>query len=127
MNESEQALYDRISQFSFDDGNVELTFARRLARENGWTQAYTARVIDEYKRFAFLAVVANHPVTPSDQVDQVWHLHLTYTKSYWDQFCGGVLGTPRSPGSRSAETTKLGAPLPDLGVVNSPPMGTPWA
>ena len=93
MNASEQSLYDRIWQFSFDYGNEELTFARRLARDNGWTQAYAADVIDEYKRFAFLAVVADHPVTPSDQVDQAWHLHLTYTKSYWDRFCGQVLGT----------------------------------
>ena len=68
MNEAEQALYDRILQFSFDEGNEALTFARRLARETGWTPNYTARVIDEYKRFIFLAVVAGHPVTPSDQV-----------------------------------------------------------
>ena len=94
MNQSEQLLFDRISKLSFDDGNEELTFALRLARDNAWTHAYTARVIDEYKRFAFLAIVANHPVTPSDQVDQAWHLHLTYTRSYWDRFCGQVLGTP---------------------------------
>ncbi|MGH8607132.1 MAG: glycine-rich domain-containing protein [Gammaproteobacteria bacterium] len=94
MNESQQAFYDRISQYSFDEGDEELTFAGRLARENGWTPSYTARVIEEYKRFVFLAVVADHPVTPSDQVDQVWHLHLTYTHSYWDRFCGQVLGKP---------------------------------
>lgn len=94
MNASEQSLYDRISRFSFDDGDEELTFAGRLARENGWTPNYTARVIEEYKRFIFLAVVSRHPVTPSDQVDQVWHLHLTYTRSYWDRLCGQVLGRP---------------------------------
>ena len=22
----------------------------------------------------------------------MWHLHLTYTRSYWDRFCGEVLG-----------------------------------
>jgi len=94
MNESQQGLYERISQFSFDEGEVALSFARRLARENGWAADYTRRAIEEYRRFIFLAVVAGHPVTPSDQVDQVWHLHLTYTRSYWDRFCGEVLGTP---------------------------------
>lgn len=39
----------------------------------------------------YLAVRANHPVTPSDEVDQAWHLHLTYSRSYWDEFCGAVL------------------------------------
>jgi len=67
MNESQQGLYERISQFSFDEGDVELSFARRLARENGWAADYAGRAIEEYRRFIFLAVVAGHPVTPSDQ------------------------------------------------------------
>jgi hypothetical protein len=49
-------------------------------------------VIEEYKRFAFLAVVADHQVTPCDAVDQAWHLHLTYTRDYWERFCPEVLG-----------------------------------
>ena len=32
--------------------------------------------IEEYRKFVFLALVAGHQITPSDQVDQVWHLHL---------------------------------------------------
>ena len=93
MNEAQQTLYDPISQFTIGTGNEQLTFTGRLARDNGWTEAFAARVIDEYKRFAFLGVVAGHPVTPSDQVDQAWHLHLTYSQSYWDEFCGQVLET----------------------------------
>src|SRR5262249_47420226 len=27
-------------------------------------------------------------------VDAAWHLHLTYTRSYWQRLCGGVLGRP---------------------------------
>jgi hypothetical protein len=48
----------------------------------------------EYRRFVFLAMEAGHPVTPSEQVDQAWHLHLLYTRSYWDDLCGQVLGRP---------------------------------
>jgi uncharacterized protein (TIGR04222 family) len=66
-------------------------FLRRLARENRWTENYARRVVDEYKRFMFLAVAAGHPVTPSEDVDEAWHLHLIYTRSYWDEFCGQVL------------------------------------
>ncbi len=42
----------------------------------------------------FLALVADHQVTPSDQVDQVWHLHLLYSDAYWNDFCPRVLGRP---------------------------------
>jgi len=37
---------------------------------------------------------AKHPVTPSDQIDQAWHLHLIYTESYWNDLCGEIAGRP---------------------------------
>ena len=51
MTETEQALWDRIACFSVDEGGEELTFARRLARENSWTARYATRAMEEYKRF----------------------------------------------------------------------------
>ena len=39
----------------------------------------------------FLVCISELPLTPSDQVDQVWHLHLLYTRSYWEDFCPNVL------------------------------------
>lgn len=84
------ALWQRIRAFSLEQTDSELPSSRRAARENGWSTDYTRRVIEEYKRFAFLATVAGHPVTPSDPVDQVWHLHLTYSRSYWEDFCPNV-------------------------------------
>ena len=87
-------LLDRIEAFSFDEDEAALPFAARLARENLWSRSFAQRAIAEYRRFMFLAVAAGHPVTPSDQVDQVWHLHLLYTRSYWDRFCKQTLGKP---------------------------------
>jgi hypothetical protein len=87
-------LFENLRVFRFDEDSVAFPFHERLARENGWSVGFTARTISEYRRFVFLAMVAGHPVTPSDQVDQVWHLHLLYTKSYWDRLCGDVLGRP---------------------------------
>jgi hypothetical protein len=94
MNVQQAKLYQRLQAFSLDKPDADLPFSKRLARDNGWSAKYTQRVIEEYKKFTFLAVAAGHPVTPSDQVDQVWHLHLTYTHSYWDEFCPNVLQTP---------------------------------
>ncbi len=39
-------------------------------------------------------MTSGHAVCPSEQVDHVWHLHLTYTRSYWERFCKEVLGRP---------------------------------
>lgn len=91
MNSKQQALYKRIRDFNLDNPNATYPFSYKLAWEYQWTGIFTCRVIREYKKFIFLAMVAEHPVSPSTQIDRVWHLHLLYTKSYWDDFCDGVL------------------------------------
>jgi hypothetical protein len=87
-------LWQRLAAYEIGPPDAALTFAARLARENRWSVAHAERVIGEYKRFCYLAVVAGHEVTPSDAVDQAWHLHLTYTRDYWDRFCPAVLDMP---------------------------------
>ncbi len=94
MNNEQQQLFAKIKAFSLDKPGTNFTFSQRLAKENNWNIEYTDRVIEEYRKFTFLAVVAGHIVTPSEQIDQVWHLHLTYTYSYWNEFCSDVLGKP---------------------------------
>jgi hypothetical protein len=81
MPPSRRIFYDRLRAFSIDDGIPDLPFEARLARENGSSLDYACRVVREYKRFVFLAMVCDHPVTPSDHVDQAWHLHLTCSRS----------------------------------------------
>ena len=93
MNTKQAELLQRLKQFSPDSADAAFPFSSRLAKENQWSLAYTKRVIEEYKRFAFLAVEAGHPVSPSETVDQAWHLHLTYSQSYWKIFCPEVLQT----------------------------------
>src|SRR6476620_6216517 len=89
-----ESLWKRIEAFSLDEPGVQFSFSQRLARENRWTIARARRGIEEYKRFMCLGCVADHPVSPSEDVDQVWHLHLAYTQSYWTDFCGKILGRP---------------------------------
>ena len=55
---------------------------------------FAVRAVREYKRFVYLTMTAGRPMCPSEQVDQVWHLHLTYTRSYWERFCRDVLYGP---------------------------------
>lgn len=84
-------LWQRLAAYEVGPGDATLSFAARLARENRWSEAFTKRVILEYKRFCYLAITAGHEVTPSDAVDQAWHLHLTYSRDYWDVFCKDIL------------------------------------
>ena len=92
MTEQQEILWNNIKNFELDDISADFTFSDRLARENGWSIHYTIRAIIEYKKFIFLLCISSHPLTPSDQVDQVWHLHLLYTRSYWEDMCRDLLG-----------------------------------
>lgn len=94
MNARNDNLWDRIETHPVGPQSSVLGFERRLARDNGWSEAYASRVIHEYRRFLFLAARAGHPVTPSDAVDQAWHLHLIYSDDYWNTWCQEVLGFP---------------------------------
>lgn len=91
MQVCNQELYENILSFKIGSDEDTLSFRDRVARENNWNDEYTNRCVKEYKRFLYLACTAKVNVTPSDQIDQVWHLHLTYTKSYWLEFCQNTL------------------------------------
>ncbi len=88
----ETEIWQRLAAHEIGPPDASFTFADRLARENRWTVEYAKRVIREYKRFCYLAMTAGQEVTPSDAVDQAWHLHLTYSRDYWQEFCPNVLG-----------------------------------
>lgn len=85
-------LWQRLVAFHIGDREAQLSFQHRLARENGWPPAFAERAVMEYKRFLYLVATSHRTLTPSDEVDQVWHLHLAYTRSYWKDLCGEVLG-----------------------------------
>lgn len=91
MKNEQIVLWSRIKAYQIDDPDSAYKFSQRLAKENGWSRDYTLRVIEEYKKFIFLCCV-NPPATPSDPVDQCWHLHMIYTRSYWNDFCRDTLG-----------------------------------
>ncbi|MGL5097229.1 MAG: glycine-rich domain-containing protein, partial [Planctomycetia bacterium] len=94
MIPEQAALWSEIQRFPLDDPASSFDLTTRLARDNDWRGVYARRVVVEYRKFLFLAAVADGPVCPSDAVDQAWHLHLVYTRSYWDDLCGRVLKFP---------------------------------
>jgi hypothetical protein len=106
MGDPDHPAWQALMGHEIGPPDAALTFAARLARENRWSTDFARRVIDEYKRFCFLAVTAGHELTPSDAVDQAWHLHLTYSRDYWERFCPAVLGVPLHHGPTAGGTAE---------------------
>ncbi len=77
-------LWSKIEDFDINVTSNGNGFSLKLARENNWPYNFTKQAILEYKKFMFLAAICDFMVSPSKIVDEVWHLHLTYTQSYND-------------------------------------------
>jgi len=87
-----QQITSRVTGLELDDPSAALQFTQRLQREQfSWTEAYTERVVFEYRRFLILAALSDFEITPSEAVDQAWHLHIVYTRSY-HEWCDALFG-----------------------------------
>ncbi len=84
-------LWENIQHFAFDDPASAFPFSKKLQKENNWSSVFTAGAIEEYRRFIFLCCILPNGASPSETVDTVWHLHLTYTTNYWIDFCRKTL------------------------------------
>lgn len=86
------ALWQRIAAHPLDAPMGTAPYSVKLAQAEGWDKAYTMQVIEEYRRFVYLAQISPEQATPSAHVDRAWHMHLTFTRDYWEIFCPKVLG-----------------------------------
>src|SRR5688572_17776948 len=91
-HELAREVWQRLERLEIDEPGSNYPFSARLAKENGWSLGFARRVIEEYKRYLLLCVASGSVPCPSEHVDQAWHLHLTYTRSYWKALCGEILG-----------------------------------
>jgi hypothetical protein len=80
-----------LKDFQVSSNGDNDIFWQKLTEENSWSLAFSKSAFEEYKKFIYLAKVCRCKVTPSKIVDKVWHLHMTFTKSYWSELCQEVL------------------------------------
>lgn len=111
------ALWQKLERLSFDDPEAVSPFSKKLEDQEDWRESHTAKVIEEYRKFLYLSQVVPGGVVPSEDVDKAWHLHLTYTRDYWDHLCGEIFGKPlhhepsRGPRDEAALMSRYGRTL----------------
>ncbi|HEX8365588.1 MAG TPA: hypothetical protein VF603_09935 [Allosphingosinicella sp.] len=88
------ALWAQLEQMRIEDPGASRSFEQALAEETGWSEERARAVSREYRRFLYLAAISETEVTPSVAVDCAWHLHLCYTRHYWDILCRRIIGRP---------------------------------
>lgn len=85
------ALWAALSHMKIEMPGGAARFEDALADQQGWALDFAERVTDEYSGFLYLAATAGFEVTPSQSVDEAWHLHLTLPH-YREVLCERILG-----------------------------------
>ena len=71
---------------------TESPLAMRLHEDADWDLDFARGAVGEYARFIYLARVSPGRVTPSDLIDTVWHIHVTDSRAYVEEFCRKLFG-----------------------------------
>ncbi len=88
---SQPGLWEKIKNFNLDDPYSSFPFSKKLSQQNNWSLSFTNKAIAEYRKFIYLCCISPTGASPSETIDEVWHLHLTYTDNYWNKFCKETL------------------------------------
>ncbi|MBB3063311.1 glycine-rich domain-containing protein [Microbulbifer rhizosphaerae] len=96
----------KILNFEFSTSAERQIFFKKMSDLYGWPETFCERALIEYKRFICLAATSGERVVPSRIVDNVWHMHLTFTKSYWHDLCRDRVGKDihHNPSQTDAES-----------------------
>jgi hypothetical protein len=80
MNKRHAIIWKNLSKMEIDDRFGTEQFLKILAEQQGWSANFARLVLQEYKKFVFLARISKFGVVPSHAVDMAWHLHLQHTR-----------------------------------------------
>ena len=84
---SRRDLWRRTRAHDLERATEALTFTGRLARDMGWRLEVARAGVEEHRCFCVLAAVSPVPVTPSEEVDEVRHQHLTSSRDDPTPWC----------------------------------------
>jgi hypothetical protein len=74
--------------------NIEFSqeFIDTLRRKLFLSYPECEKYIREYKKFVLMVACTQYMVSPSEQVDQVWHLHQNFNPKKYREDCTPVFG-----------------------------------
>lgn len=100
-------LWDRILDWR-EKLSADKPLTSRLGRALAIGDDEVGAALLEYLRFTYLARTTPGGATPSKAVDEIWHTHLLFTRSYAD-FCLAAFGTHlhHEPGEGGADEDRL--------------------
>lgn len=79
------------------------TMQKQLGQNAGMAQ----RVIEEYRKFLFLAMRAGHQVIPPGPVNDAWMMHLQNAQNYWENLGSMIAERPIAQGLDASQFSSM--------------------
>ena len=74
-----------------------------VEKQMGANAEMAGRVIEEYRKFLFLAMRAGHQVIPPGVINDVWMMHMQNAQNYWEQLGQMISERPVTGGGMDAK------------------------
>lgn len=91
-SKSDRRLWHRLEGYSFHERPLTQSLVDRLVEETGHPVDVCYTLVEEYRRFMYLAGSSSENLAPSPIVDMVWQMHTEDTVAYYEDFCPRILG-----------------------------------
>jgi hypothetical protein len=89
---SDRRLWHRLEGYSFHERPLTKSLVDRLVAETGHPVDVCYTLVEEYRRFMYLAGSSSESLSPSPIVDMVWRMHAEDENAYYNDFCPRILG-----------------------------------
>ena len=84
-------LWLKLNLMNADGLQAFAPLMEMMQKQMGQNSEMAQRVIEEYRKFLFLAMRAGHQVIPPGPVNDVWMMHLQNAQNYWENL-GQMIG-----------------------------------
>ncbi len=101
-------LWLKLSSMNLQGAQAMAPYVQMMQKQMGWSTGMAAKVIEEYRKFLFLAMRAGHQVIPPGALSDVWMSHMQNAQNFWEQF-GQVLEDKPAPGGFDAKAFQAAA------------------
>ncbi|MFM8747040.1 MAG: hypothetical protein ACKOED_10295 [Aestuariivirga sp.] len=102
-------LWLKLNMMNAEGLTAFAPLAQALQTQLGYNAAAAQRIIEEYRKFLFLAMRAGHQVIPPGIVNDAWLMHIENVQDYWETLGGMISERPLAHGLGTAG----GAPAAD--------------
>lgn len=81
---------------------------KMMEQQMGSNAEMAGRVIEEYRKFLFLAMRAGHQVIPPGPINDVWMLHMQNAQNYWENLGKMIAERPTAGGMDAKAMGSMG-------------------